>query len=164
MRLAILHLLALLTTLFRCIPALFRSRNKQAIVELALRQQLATYAHQQTKPRLAPLDRTFWVALSRIWPRWKKVLCIVQPETVVRWCRKGFALYWRSISKPGPGRPPISPELQELIRRLATENPWRARRIQAELEKQRRESSRSASAHGEQNCFLGSLVYGELFT
>ena len=64
-----------------------------------------------------------------------KVLCIVQPETVVRWHRKGFALYWRSISKPGPGRPPISPELQELIRRLASENDWRVRKIQAELEK-----------------------------
>ena len=64
-----------------------------------------------------------------------KVLCIVQPETVVRWHRKGFALYWRSISKPGPGRPPISQELQALIRQLASENDWRARKIQAELEK-----------------------------
>ena len=117
------------------VRALFRCRSEQAIVELALRQQLATYAHQQTKPRLTPLDRTFWVALSRIWPRWKKVLCIVQPETVVRWHREGFRLYWRSISRRGPGRPRISPELQALIRRLASENNWRARKVQAELEK-----------------------------
>jgi putative transposase len=135
MRLAMVHLLKLLTILFRCIPAFIRSRNEQALVVLALRQQLATYARQQMKPRWTPLDRTFWVALSRIWPRWKKVLCIVQPETVVRWHRKGFALYWRSISKPGPGRPPISQELQALIRRFASENDWRARKIQAELEK-----------------------------
>jgi putative transposase len=134
MRLAMLHLLKLLTTLFRCIPAFIRSRTEQALVKLALRQQLATYAHQQTNPKLTPIDRAFWVALSLIWPRWKKILCSVQPETVVRWHRKGFALYWRSISKPGPGRPSISPELQALIRRLATENPWRAGRIQAELE------------------------------
>ncbi len=53
----------------------------------------------------------------------------------MRWHRKGFALYWRSISKPGPGRPPISQELQALIRQLASENDWRARKIQAELEK-----------------------------
>ncbi len=117
------------------VRALFRSRSEQAIVELALRQQLTTYARQQTKPRLTPLDRTFWVALSRIWPRWKNVLCIVQPETVVRWHQKGFALYWRSISMPGPGRPLIAQELQALIRRLASENDWRARKIQAELEK-----------------------------
>jgi transposase InsO family protein len=60
---------------------------------------------------------------------------IVKPDTVIRWHRKGFRLYWRSISKRGPGRPAISLEVQALIRRLATENPWRARRIQAELEK-----------------------------
>jgi hypothetical protein len=51
------------------VRAFFRSRSEQAVLELALRQQLATYAHQQIKPRLTPLDRAFWVALSRIWPR-----------------------------------------------------------------------------------------------
>ncbi len=60
---------------------------------------------------------------------------IVKPDTVIRWHRKGFRLYWRSISKRGPGRPPISEELQALIRRLASENHWRARKIQAELRK-----------------------------
>ena len=49
--------------------------------------------------------------------------------------RYGYRLHWRSISRRGPGRPPISPELQALIRRLASENDWRARKIQAELEK-----------------------------
>jgi len=53
----------------------------------------------------------------------------------VRWHRNGFRLYWRSVSKRGPGRPPISLDVQELIQRLAADNPWRARRIQAELEK-----------------------------
>ena len=117
------------------VPALFRTRRGQALVELALRQQLAVYGHEHSRPRLTPVDRAFWVALSRFWPRWRGVLVIVRPETVVRWHRSGFRLYWRSISKRGPGRPPISPEVQALIRRLAAENPWRARRIQAELEK-----------------------------
>jgi transposase InsO family protein len=119
----------------RVLPALLRSQSEQVIVELVLRQQLATYAASRSRPRLTPVDRAFWVALFRIWPRWKACLAIVQPETVVRWHRRGFRLYWRSISKRGPGRPPISPELQALIRRLASENGWRARRIQAELEK-----------------------------
>jgi transposase InsO family protein len=118
----------------RVVPALFRSRSEQAIVELTLRQQLATYASKPSRPRLTPLDRTFWIILSRCWPRWKACLVIVQPETVVRWHRRGFRLYWQSISKRGPGRPPISPELRALIRRLATENGWGARKIQAELE------------------------------
>ncbi len=119
----------------RVLPALLRSQSEQVIVELVLRQQLATYATSHSRPRLTPVDRAFWVALFRIWPRWKACLAIVQPETVVRWHRRGFRFYWRSISKRGPGRPPISPELQALVRRLASENGWRARRIQAELEK-----------------------------
>jgi putative transposase len=121
--------------LLQCIPALFRSRNEQTIVELALRQQLATYAQKRTRPRLSPLDRAFWVCLSRVWSGWKRNLVIVQPGTVVRWHRRGFRLYWRGISKRGPGRPSISPELQALIRRLANENGWRARKVHAELEK-----------------------------
>jgi putative transposase len=115
--------------------ALFRNREEQAIVELALRQQLAAYAQNRPRPKLSPLDRAFWVALSRFWPRWKEHLVVVRPETVVRWHRQGFRRYWRSISTPGPGRPPISEETRALILRMATENGWRARKIQAELSK-----------------------------
>jgi hypothetical protein len=88
----------------RCVLAFFRSRKEQAIVELALRQQLATCAQKRSKPRLTPLDRAFWVALSRFWPRWKDALVIVKPDTVIRWHRNGFRFYWRAISKRGPGR------------------------------------------------------------
>ena len=82
----------------RVLPALLRSQSEQVIVELVLRQQLATYATSHSRPRLTPVDRAFWVALFRIWPRWKACLAIVQPETVVRWHRRGFRLYWRSIA------------------------------------------------------------------
>jgi transposase InsO family protein len=119
----------------RSLLALFRSHQEQTIVELALRQQLAVYAQRHPRPRLSPLDRAFWVALARCWPRWKSALVVVQPETVIRWHREGFRRFWRSISTPGPGRPPISEEARKLIVRLATENPWRARKIQAELAK-----------------------------
>jgi putative transposase len=122
-------------SILRSVLALFRSRQEQAVVELALRQQLATYAHRHRRPRLSPLDRVFWVALSRFWPRWRSALIVVQPETVIRWHREGFRRYWRSISAPGPGRPPISEETKQLILRMATENHWRARKIQAELSK-----------------------------
>ncbi len=136
-------LLSLTAALLRCTLAFFRSRNEQAIVELALRQQLATYALEKTRPRLTSLDRSFWVVLFWFWPHWRHSLVIVKPaaghgvdrDTVIRWHRKGFRLYWRSISRRGPGRPPISEELQTLIRRLAAENGWRARKIHAELKK-----------------------------
>jgi transposase InsO family protein len=128
-------LLTLIAALLRSALALFRSRNEQAIVELALRQQLAVYSQTHRKPRLRPLDRAFWVGLGGLGPRWREVLVIVKPDTVIRWHRKGFRLYWRWISKRGPGRPQLSAELQELIQRFAVENAWGARKIQAELEK-----------------------------
>ena len=67
--------------------------------------------------------------------RWKQILDIVKPDTVVRWHRKGFRLYWRWISKRGPGRPPITPEVQALIKTFALDNGWGARKIHAELGK-----------------------------
>ena len=126
---------SLAIALLRSVLALFRSRQDQAIVELALRQQLAILARRHPRPRLSPLDRAFWIALSRIWPRWRSALVVVQPATVIRWHRQGFRRYWRSISTPGPGRPPIPGEIQQLILRMATENHWRALKIQAELSK-----------------------------
>ena len=78
--------------LLRCLPGLLRSRREQAIVELALRQQLGIY-QKRSRLQLTTLDRTFWVALSSVWPRWKAALVIVKPDTVVGWHRKGFRLY-----------------------------------------------------------------------
>ena len=60
---------------------------------------------------------------------------IVSPETVVRWHRSGFALYWRAISNVRQvGRRRLSKEVRNLIFRMATENPtWGAPRIHGEL-------------------------------
>ncbi len=124
-----------LTLIAYFIRALCRPRHEQALVELALRQQLAVYQRTRPRPRLEPVDRAFWVAMRRWSTRWADTLVLVKPETVVRWHREGFKLYWRSISRPGPGRPPISQEIRDLIHCVAQENGWGARRVHAELEK-----------------------------
>jgi len=72
---------------------------------------------------LSRLDRLFWIALQDSWARWKDVLVIVKPETVIGWHRAGFRLYWRWRSRPQGGRPQITEEIRVLIRRLAQENP-----------------------------------------
>jgi putative transposase len=74
------------------------------------------------------MDRLYWTALRSVWSRWAEVLLIVKPETVVSWHRAGFRLYWRWRSRgPAPGRATITAEIQELIRRMARENPsWGA--------------------------------------
>jgi transposase InsO family protein len=91
---------------------------------------------RKPKPRFARIDRLVWVAVRRLWPKWKQVLVIVTPETVVRWHRAGFRLYWHWLSRHRVvvGRKLISKELQDLIFRMVAENPtWGAPRIHSEL-------------------------------
>jgi hypothetical protein len=87
------------------------------------------------RPRLHNRDRLFWILLSRFWNNWQEPLIVVKPETVIRWHRKGFKLFWKFKSRrKGPRRPPISPEIRDLVRRMAKANPlWGAPRIHGEL-------------------------------
>jgi transposase InsO family protein len=106
-----------------------------ALENLALRQQLAILKRHKKRPQIRSRDRFFWVLLSRFWSNWQEPLIIVKPETVIRWHRKGFKLIWRFKSRrKGPGRPPISSEIRDLVRRMANANPlWGAPRIHGEL-------------------------------
>ncbi len=117
------------------IRALFRNRAELAIGNLALRQQLAILIEKTKRPNLRPRDRVFWVWLSRFWANWRSALLVVQPDTVVRWHRQGFKLYWRwNPQTVKVGRPKIDLEIRRLIRRMAQENPsWGVPRIQSEL-------------------------------
>ena len=116
--------------------SLVRSRSNLALEVIALRHQLAVLHKQHgQRPRLGLFDRLLWAWLHRIWPSWRTVLVIVKPETVVRWHRQGFKLYWRWKSRSrGPGRPKVDPEVRALIRRMSSANPlWGAPRIHGEL-------------------------------
>jgi putative transposase len=118
--------------LFAFLGALVRPKVRLALEHLALRQQLAIYRRVRPRPKLRFRDRLFWVALSWCWSGWRSVLVIVQPDTVCRWHRAAFRLFWRCKSRLG--RPRIDRELRDLIRRLARENPlWGVPRIRAEL-------------------------------
>ena len=87
------------------------------------------------RPKLRSRDRLFWIILFRFWNNWREALIIVKPDTVVRWHKKGFKLFWKVKSRrKGPGRPPISREIRDLIRKMAKANPfWGAPRIHGEL-------------------------------
>jgi putative transposase len=114
------------------------SRHDLLLENLALRQQLAVLSRQQRRPRLQPADRLFWSWLSRMWPGWQSALALVRPETVIRWQHTAWRQYWswRSRHRRTPGRPRMPREVQELVRRLARENPrWGSMRIVGELRK-----------------------------
>src|SRR5262249_21839859 len=123
----------ILSTLFLFFRSLIAPRLTLATEILALRQQLAVLNRSINRPQLDRRDRFFWVMLSRLWKNWREVLIIVKPETVVKWHKEGFRLYWRWKSKATIGRPQIDKEIRELIRRMSRENPlWGAPRIQSD--------------------------------
>ncbi|HVJ89277.1 MAG TPA: helix-turn-helix domain-containing protein [Labilithrix sp.] len=100
-----------------------------------MRQQLAVFHRAAPRPRLQPIDRAFWVVLSRTWSRWDETLVVVKPEAVIDWHRRGFVRFWARRSRRA-GRPSLDPEIVELIVRMARENPtWSRRRIASELAK-----------------------------
>jgi hypothetical protein len=124
----------MLFTLFRTLISALQSHRALAMENLALRHQLSALQRTAKKPRLRGQDRLLWVLLSRVWTGWRETLTIVQPETVIRWHREGFRLYWRWKSRGVRGRPKISKEIRDLIREMSTANPlWGAPRIHGEL-------------------------------
>ena len=124
-----------LKLVFLVMRSLFVSRAALAAENLALRQQLAVLQRAARRPRLRRRDRVFWVWLSRIWRNWRSVVVIVRSETVVRWHRQGFRLYWRWKSRVREiGRPRVEREIRDLVRRMCRENKtWGVPRIQSEL-------------------------------
>src|SRR5499433_1438233 len=127
-------LMAIFSAFFLFFRSLFVSRISLATEILVLRQQLLILNRAVKRPKLRRRDRLFWVCLSRLWKDWRDALIIVKPDTVIKWHREGFRLYWRWKSKAPIGRPAIDKEIRELIRRISRENPlWGAPRIQSEL-------------------------------
>jgi hypothetical protein len=92
--------------------------------------------HKGRKLRFRWRERLFWIWLYRIWPGCVETLAVFKADTLVRWHRRGFRLYWTWKSQRAPGgRPPVSPEVRALIRRLSRENPlWGAPRVHGELQ------------------------------
>ena len=125
----------LLKAMVGALLAALRPRASLVAENLALRQELGVLRRQTSRPQLRPVDRAFWVVLSRVWSRWADALALVKPASVIAWHRRGFARFW-AYKSTRPGRPPIGREVIELIERMATENPmWSRRRIAAELAK-----------------------------
>src|SRR2546422_5253420 len=109
--------------LLRTFRSAVRTRRELALENLALRQQLAVWKARQPRPRLTEMDRIFWIVVSRLWKNWRSSLQVVRPETVVRWHRRGFRLYWAWKSRRRWDRPAIGRDLGDLIRQMSRANP-----------------------------------------
>ena len=101
----------------------FRSEREKEIEILLLRHQLRVLERQVARPQLTPADRALLAAFGRVLPRrvWKRSL-FVTPATLLRWQRELVARHW-TYPHRGPGRPPTTAGLRELVLQFARENP-----------------------------------------
>jgi transposase InsO family protein len=116
-------------------------RHADLVAEnLLLRHQLVvlTRPTRRHRARFRRLDEVLWVFVRHLRRDWRRHLVVVTPDTVVRWHRAGWRLYWQWRSRAGGGRPRLSLEIRELIARMSRENPlWGTERIRGELLKLR---------------------------
>src|SRR5262249_27893579 len=96
-------------------------------------KQLGLYVERKKKPHRATDSVRFTLAqLSRLFD-WRSVLAVVKPDTLIRWHRKGFRLFWKWKSRSS-GRPRVPIDVRELMVDMASNNPtWGEERIADEL-------------------------------
>jgi hypothetical protein len=126
---AILHALGMF------VADLFKSRTRLEAENLFLRHQLTiALRHAPPRLRLRSSDRTLLIGMTRLWPSLLGMAQVMQPETILRWHRAGFKMYWRWKSRNRVERPKIDRGLRDVIEGMSKENPlWGASRIHGEL-------------------------------
>ena len=124
-----------LTLIGALVANLFKSPHRLEVENLFLRHQLSIALRRAPhRVHLRGCDRALLVWLTWFWPSLLGLSRVVKPETILRWHRAGFRAYWRWKSCGQPGRPKVSRELRELVRRMNKDNPlWGAPRIHGEL-------------------------------
>ncbi len=114
---------------------LVRGRPALIAEHAFLRQQLLILRRSVKRPRCTPADRALLVLLASRVRAWRQAPLVVQPDTLLRWHRQGFRLFWRRQSRPRSSpQPKVAAETIALIRELAAANRlWGAERIRGAL-------------------------------
>jgi putative transposase len=82
----------------RTLADLTRSRAERLAENALLRQQLMVLRRRTKTQRLTRRERLSLLFLARRVPDWKQVLQMIKPDTLLRWHREGFRLFWKRKS------------------------------------------------------------------
>jgi putative transposase len=105
----------------RLLGAGSRLQDEKDIELLVLRHQVKVMQRHVKRPRLRHLDRLLLAAASRAMPRCLWSSFVVRPETLLRWHRELVRKKWTYKRRGRPGRPPIEPQVRDLILLKGTE-------------------------------------------
>jgi hypothetical protein len=120
--------------LLETLTDLARGKSELVAENALLRQQVIILRRQVKRPACTKTDRMLLVLLASMVHTWKQALFIVQPETLLKWHRQGFKLFWRYKSRAASLAPRISQQTVDFIKEMARENRlWGAERIRGEL-------------------------------
>ncbi len=117
------------------IADLTRTPHELRAENAALRHQLIVLSRTTKRPKFKPMDRFLLVVASAFTPTWRDAIMLAKPDTILRWHRYGFRLFWRRKSRSRQrSEPRLSPDKIALTRKMASENAtWGAERIRGEL-------------------------------
>ena len=116
-------MIAFLSLLLHVVVSPFKTRARLEAEIIMLRHQLNVLRRRfPSNPKLVVADRLLFVWLYRLFPSVMNAVTIIRPETIVRWHRTGFRLYWRWKSRSRGGRPRIPGEIRRLIREMSLAN------------------------------------------
>ena len=118
------------------IPAGWINRRQQDVIEyLITENRILKEKLGKRRIRLNDDQRRRLAVKGKILGRkmLEQLATIVTPDTILRWHRELIARHWDySNRRKATGRPPVTPEIVELVLRIAKESPsWGYDRIQA---------------------------------
>ena len=102
--------------------SLVKSKTQLQQENVYLRKQLEILNRSSKKRQIKNRNRLFFILMKSLFSNWMNSLVIIKPEPIINQHRKGFKSYWRWKSKR-KGRSRIEPEIIQLIKQMANENP-----------------------------------------